>query len=139
VVGRAGSPVAPVREPAAPAAVPQPPYDIRIEHMSAPYEHGTRLSGGQRQRLALARVLLADFPVVIFDEPAEHLDEVTAGELTHDLIAATEGRTRILITHRFADRVHADRVLRLPGLWAQADGPDVPARSGTPRVYWDGT
>ena len=41
-------------------------------------EHGARLSGGQRQRLALARVLLADFPVVILDEPAEHLDEETA-------------------------------------------------------------
>ena len=45
-------------------------------------EHGAQLSGGQRQRLALARVLLADFPVVILDEPAEHLDEATAGELT---------------------------------------------------------
>ena len=52
-------------------------------------EHGARLSGGQRQRLALARVLLADFPVVIFDEPTEHLDEPTAAALTADLLAAT--------------------------------------------------
>ena len=50
-------------------------------------EHGARLSGGQRQRLALARVLLADFPVVILDEPAEHLDEETADGLTRDLLA----------------------------------------------------
>ena len=66
-------------------------------------EHGAQLSGGQRQRLALARVLLADFPVVILDEPAEHLDDDTARALTRDLLAATEGRTRLLITHRPVD------------------------------------
>jgi thiol reductant ABC exporter CydC subunit len=73
-------------------------------------EHGTRLSGGQRQRLALARVLLADFPVVIFDEPAEHLDEATATALMDDLMAQTHGRTRIVITHR---PVTADQELRI--------------------------
>ncbi|MFB7167524.1 thiol reductant ABC exporter subunit CydD [Streptomyces sp. NPDC056242] len=63
-------------------------------------EHGARLSGGQRQRLALARALLADFPVLIMDEPAEHLDLPTADALTADLLAVTEGRTALLITHR---------------------------------------
>jgi ATP-binding cassette subfamily C protein CydCD len=63
-------------------------------------EHGARLSGGQRQRLSLARALLADAPVVVFDEPTEHLDEETAGALMADLLAATEGRTVVMITHR---------------------------------------
>ncbi|WP_018352789.1 thiol reductant ABC exporter subunit CydC [Longispora albida] len=63
-------------------------------------EHGTHLSGGQRQRLTLARALLADFPVIIFDEPAEHLDPRTAAELTRDLLTATAGRTVLLITHQ---------------------------------------
>ncbi|MGO4759834.1 ATP-binding cassette domain-containing protein, partial [Streptomyces sp. 2MCAF27] len=45
-------------------------------------ESGARLSGGQRQRLALARALLADFPVLVLDEPAEHLDLPTADALT---------------------------------------------------------
>ncbi|MFV0128942.1 thiol reductant ABC exporter subunit CydD [Streptomyces sp. HMX112] len=63
-------------------------------------EHGSRLSGGQRQRLALARALLADFPVLVLDEPAEHLDLATADALTDDLLRATEGRTTVLITHR---------------------------------------
>ena len=49
-------------------------------------EHGSRLSGGQRQRLALARTLLADRPIAIFDEPTEHLDEATAAELAADLL-----------------------------------------------------
>jgi len=76
-------------------------------------EHGARLSGGQRQRLALARVLLADFPVVILDEPAEHLDEATADELTGDLLSAVAGRTVLLITHRPVAPGSVDQVLRL--------------------------
>lgn len=76
-------------------------------------EHGARLSGGQRQRLALARALLADFPVLVLDEPAEHLDLPTADALTADLLAATEGRTTLLITHRLAGLGAVDEVIVL--------------------------
>jgi thiol reductant ABC exporter CydC subunit len=76
-------------------------------------EHGTRLSGGQRQRLALARVLLADFPVVVLDEPAEHLDETTAAAVTRELLAATRGRTVVLITHRGAGLAEVDGIVRI--------------------------
>jgi ABC-type multidrug transport system fused ATPase/permease subunit len=63
-------------------------------------ERGARMSGGQRQRLAIARALLADFPVLILDEPGEHLDTQTADAIVADLLAVTEGRTTLLITHR---------------------------------------
>ncbi|GAA2297518.1 thiol reductant ABC exporter subunit CydD [Streptomyces caniferus] len=96
-------------------------------------EHGARLSGGQRQRLALARALLADFPVLVLDEPAEHLDLATADALTADLLAATEGRTTVLITHRLTGLDAVDEVLVLDegqvaqrGTYAElaaADGP----------------
>ncbi|MEU8861063.1 thiol reductant ABC exporter subunit CydD [Streptomyces umbrinus] len=76
-------------------------------------EHGARMSGGQRQRLALARALLADFPVLVLDEPAEHLDLATADALTADLLAATEGRTTLLITHRLAGLEAVDEVIVL--------------------------
>ncbi|MET9547460.1 thiol reductant ABC exporter subunit CydD [Streptomyces sp. NPDC006627] len=76
-------------------------------------EHGARLSGGQRQRLALARALLADFPVLVLDEPAEHLDLPTADALTTDLLAATRGRTTLLITHRLAGLDAVDEVIVL--------------------------
>ncbi|MFF1645075.1 thiol reductant ABC exporter subunit CydD [Streptomyces sp. NPDC058240] len=76
-------------------------------------EHGARLSGGQRQRLALARAILADFPVLVLDEPAEHLDLATADALTADLLAATEGRTTVLITHRLQGLEAVDEVLVL--------------------------
>ncbi|MFI8531585.1 thiol reductant ABC exporter subunit CydD [Streptomyces aquilus] len=78
-------------------------------------EHGARLSGGQRQRLALARALLADFPVLVLDEPAEHLDLPTADALTADLLAATEGRTTLLITHRLAGLEAVDEIVVLDG------------------------
>ncbi|MFC4495519.1 thiol reductant ABC exporter subunit CydD [Streptomyces ovatisporus] len=78
-------------------------------------EHGARLSGGQRQRLALARALLADFPVLVLDEPAEHLDLPTADALTADLLAVTEGRTTVLITHRLQGLDAVDEVVVLDG------------------------
>jgi thiol reductant ABC exporter CydC subunit len=73
--------------------------------------HGSRLSGGQRRRLALARALLADFPILIMDEPTEHLDEATAEALTADLLAATEGRTTVLITHRPLAPTDVDKIV----------------------------
>ncbi|GGP70272.1 thiol reductant ABC exporter subunit CydD [Streptomyces abikoensis] len=76
-------------------------------------EHGARMSGGQRQRLALARALLADFPVLVLDEPAEHLDLATADALTADLLTATEGRTTVLITHRLAGLAAVDEIVVL--------------------------
>ncbi|WP_428843421.1 thiol reductant ABC exporter subunit CydC [Streptomyces albus] len=78
-------------------------------------EHGATLSGGQRQRLALARALLADFPVLVLDEPAEHLDLPTADALTADLLAATEGRTTLLITHRMKGLDQVDEIIVLSG------------------------
>ena len=89
-------------------------------------EHGARLSGGQRQRLGLARAMLADWPVIIFDEPTEPLDEPTAAALTADLLAAATGRTAIFISHRpeLMAAVAPTATLRLgaPGGSARAAG-----------------
>ena len=98
-------------------------------------EDGTGLSAGQRQRLALARALLADFPVLVLDEPAEHLDLPTADALTADLLAATEGRTTLLITHRLAGLESVDEVVVLDegqvvqrGPYAELAGVEGPLR-----------
>jgi thiol reductant ABC exporter CydC subunit len=76
-------------------------------------ERGARMSGGQRQRLAIARALLADFPVLILDEPGEHLDTQTADAIVADLLKITEGRTTLLITHRLTGLQDVDEVLVL--------------------------
>jgi thiol reductant ABC exporter CydC subunit len=76
---------------------------------------GGRLSGGQRQRVALARALLAEFPVLVLDEPAEHLEAAAADALTADLLALTEGRATLLITHRLAALEAVDEIVVLDG------------------------
>jgi ATP-binding cassette subfamily C protein CydC len=76
-------------------------------------EQGATVSAGQRQRIALARVFLADFEVLVLDEPAEHLDEPTAAALMADLLTETADRTVLLVTHRTSDLNRFDRVLRL--------------------------
>jgi thiol reductant ABC exporter CydC subunit len=75
--------------------------------------HGARISGGQRQRLAVARALLADFPVLVVDEPGEHLDTATADALVADLLEATPRQALLLITHRLAGLGAVDEVILL--------------------------
>ena len=76
-------------------------------------ERGTRMSGGQRQRLAIARALLADFPLLVLDEPGEHLDTPTADAIVADLLAVTRERATLLITHRLTGLQEIDEVLVL--------------------------
>lgn len=74
-------------------------------------DHGVRLSGGQGQRIALARALLGDPPVLIFDEATSMYDLKGEAAFVDACQSALEGRTVILITHRPASLALADRVL----------------------------
>jgi thiol reductant ABC exporter CydC subunit len=76
-------------------------------------EAGARMSGGQRQRLTVARVLLAQFPIVILDEPGEHLDIATADALTADLLEITQGQATLMISHRMIGMEDLDEVIVL--------------------------
>ncbi len=78
-------------------------------------EQGRRISAGQRRRLALARALLAQFGVLILDEPGEHLDMPTARALTAELLEAARGRTVLLITHRLESMEEMDEIVLLEG------------------------
>jgi ATP-binding cassette, subfamily C, bacterial CydC len=72
---------------------------------------GARLSGGERQLLALARALLKDAPIWIFDEPTANLDVKTERKIL-DAIWATAGqRTMIMITHRLLDMEKMDQII----------------------------
>jgi ABC-type transport system involved in cytochrome bd biosynthesis fused ATPase/permease subunit len=66
-------------------------------------EHGAQISGRQRRRLALAGALLADFPVLVVDEPTEALDDATAAAVMGEIVDAGAGRARLVISHRAAD------------------------------------
>ena len=74
---------------------------------------GSRLSGGQRQRVALARALLADFSIIVLDEPAEHLDPSAADALTADLLELTEGHSTLFVTHRLWGLDQVDEIIVL--------------------------
>ena len=76
-------------------------------------EEGAQLSGGQRQRLTLARALLSDAPVLLLDEPTAHLDAETARALVRDVLAAADGRSVLLITHRAEGLDLVDEVVEL--------------------------
>jgi ATP-binding cassette, subfamily C, bacterial CydD len=73
-------------------------------------EQGYGLSGGERQRLALARAWLRDAPLLLLDEPTQHLDAATAAAIDQAVATLAEGRTVIRIAHRLNTIAADDRV-----------------------------
>ncbi len=76
-------------------------------------ERGSRLSGGQRQRAAIARGLLPDSAVLIFDDATSAVDAATEHRLRHALTAATGDKATIIISHRLTSLMHADEIIVL--------------------------
>lgn len=72
---------------------------------------GERLSGGQRQRLALARALLRDASVYVFDEATSQVDPDTEASVLAGIREATRGRTVVVIAHRVSTVVDADQIV----------------------------
>jgi ATP-binding cassette, subfamily B, bacterial len=76
-------------------------------------EGGLKLSGGERQRLAIARALLREPNLIIFDEATSSLDSITEKEITHTIKQLEEkhpGMMSVLVAHRLSTIAHADRI-----------------------------
>ena len=90
--------------------------DLLPEGLEAPVDQGgVNLSGGQRQRLAIARCVVRDPLVYLFDDSFSALDYATDARLRASLAETTVGRTVIIVAQRVSTIMHADRIIVLDG------------------------
>ena len=101
-------------------------------------ERGIRLSGGQRQRLSIARAVLKNSPVMIFDEATSSVDTETERAIQANLSGITKGKTALVIAHRLSTIRYADRILVLRDGQVAEEGhhDELVAKNGTYADLW---
>ena len=102
-------------------------------------EKASNLSGGQCQRLALARALLHDSPVYIFDEATSNIDVESENDIMREIHALAKAKTVILISHRLANVVGSDKIYVMErGSIAESGNHDVLLqKNGTYAKLWN--
>ena len=101
-------------------------------------EKGIKLSGGQRQRLSIARAILKDSPIMVFDEATSSVDTETERAIQCNINRLTEGKTALVIAHRLSTIRHADRIIVLQNGSIVEDGSheELCTKSGIYEDLW---
>ncbi len=102
-------------------------------------ERGSNLSGGQRQRLALARAILHDSPVYIFDEATSNIDADSENDIMAEIYKIAKEKTVIMISHRLLNAVAADNIYVMESgrLAEEGKHAQLVEHDGVYRKLWD--
>lgn len=103
----------PIRRSASIAAVDEAITEFSQGYDTIVGERGVTLSGGQKQRVAIARMLMQDAPVMVFDDSLSAVDSETDSKIRSSLKSNTGNSTVVLISHRITTLMHADQILVL--------------------------
>lgn len=103
-------------------------------------ERGIKLSGGQKQRLAIARMILSNPDIIIFDEATSQLDSENERKIQQAFWRASENKSTIIIAHRLSTAMHANRIIVLENGKIIESGTHAELllnEGGTYRYLWD--
>jgi ATP-binding cassette subfamily B protein len=128
-----------VRERAKSAAIDDDVMQFKNGYDTIVGERGVTLSGGQKQRVAIARTLMRDAKIIVFDDSMSNLDMETDAKIRESLRRDTLGATVIIISHRISTLMAADKIIVLDGGSVAESGThgELVAKNGLYRRVYD--
>jgi len=112
---------------------------LKSRYQTVVGERGSSLSGGQRQRIAIARSLVPNPAILVFDDSTAAVDARTEARIKQALLKGAEGRVTLIVAHRLSSLMHADRILVLDAgrLVEQGTHAELLALVGRYRTLYD--